>query len=162
MDSYSIESNVYAKDTGVYGKSLFAKKDFKKDDLVFVAFGPITSQDSYHTIPISKDLYIEPREPEGNLSQYICHSCEPNLGVKGRAMFVAMQDIKKDDELAIDYAMICDYFPEQNGTDWKNWPNWECKCGKPKCRGKVMGYFQLPEADQKKYADYVSDYIVEN
>lgn len=41
---YKIEDNIYAKDTGVYGMSLYAKKDFKKDELVFVAYGPDTEK----------------------------------------------------------------------------------------------------------------------
>lgn len=157
-DSYKIEENIYVKDTGIYGKSLYTKKDFKKDELVFVAFGPIIKDSNFYTIPIAKDLFIEPREPEGNLSQYICHSCEPNVGVKGRTFFVAMKDIKKDEEVTTDYAMICDEFPE---PAWKGWDDWKCKCGRKTCRGKVKGYFQLSEEDKLKYKGYVSDFIIE-
>ena len=165
-DSYKIEDNIYAKDTGVYGQSLFAKKDFKKDELVFVAFGSITKVPSFYTIPIAKDLNIEPREPAGNLSQYICHSCEPNLGIKNRSMFVAMCDIKKDEEVTIDYAMIVPEFPEPGQRGWEHWDfngwdGWKCKCGREKCRGKVMGYLQLPDEEKKKYEGYVSEFILE-
>ena len=146
---YKIEDNVYVKGTGIYGKSLFAKKAFKKDDVIFVVFGSITKIDSYHTIPISNDLYIEPREPEGNISQYICHSCEPNAGVKKRSLFVAMQDIQKDEEVTIDYAMIVPRFPDS--AAWPGWPDWQCKCGRKTCRGRVMGYLDLPDEDKKRY-----------
>lgn len=156
---YKIENNIYAKETGIYGKSLFAKKNFKKDEVVFVAFGPITKVDSYHTIPISNDLYIEPRKPKDNLSQYICHSCEPNLGVKKRSIFVAMQDIRKGEEVVIDYAMIVPRFPDSAAGNI--WPGWECKCGKKTCRGKVKGYLDLTEEEKKKYSEYVSDFIIE-
>ena len=156
---YKIEDNIYVKDTGVYGKSLFAKRDFKKDEVVFVASGPITKQDSYYTIPISNDLYIEPREPEGNISQFICHSCEPTVGVKQRSIFVAMKDIKKDEEITTDYAMIVPRFPEEYKGNL--WPGWVCKCGRPNCRGKVLGYLDLPEKDKKKYEGYVSEFILE-
>lgn len=156
-DNYKIEDNVYAKDTGVYGKSLFAKRDFKKDEIVFVAFGSIIKDHNLYTIPIANDLFIEPREPEGNLSQYICHSCEPNVGVKKRSIFVAMRDIVKDEEVVMDYAMICDEFPE---PAWEGWEGWKCKCGKPTCRGKVKGYYQLTEEEKKKYEGYVSDFLL--
>ncbi len=164
MDTYKIEDNIYAKETGIYGKSLFAKKDFKKDEMVFVVFGSIISEPNFYTIPISNDLRIEPRVPEDNLCQYICHSCEPNLGVKSRTLFVAMHDIKKDEEVTIDYAMIVPEFPEpgQKGWenwDWKGWDGWKCKCGRETCRGKVKGYTQLTEEEKKKYSGYVSEFI---
>lgn len=158
MESYKIENNIYAKETGVYGKSLFAKKDFKKDEIVFVAFGSIITEPNFYTIPISKDLSIEPRVPEGNLSQFICHSCEPNLGVKDRSVFVAMNNIEKDEEITIDYAMIVAEFPE---PAWEGWDDWKCKCGRKTCRGKVKGYLQLSDDDKKKYLGYVSDFIIE-
>lgn len=164
METYRIEDNIYVKDTGVYGKSLFAKKDFKKDELVFIAFGSIITKPNFYTIPISNDLYIEPRVPEENPCQYICHSCEPNLGVKSRTLFVAMRDIKKDEEVTIDYAMIVLEFPEPGQKGWENWDfegweGWKCKCGRETCRGKVKGYLQLTKEEQKKYEDYVSEYI---
>lgn len=161
---YRIEDNIYAKDTGIYGKSLFSKKDFKKNEVVFVAFGPIITEQNFYTIPIAYEpslkrfLSIEPRQPEGNLSQYICHSCEPNLGIKNRTEFVAMRDISKDEEVTMDYAMIVDKFPE---PAWEGWDDWKCKCGRKSCRGKVMGYFQLSENDKQKYKGYVSDFILE-
>lgn len=161
---YRIEYNIYAKDSGVYGKSLFAKRDFKKGELVFVAFGPIITEPNFYTIPIAYEadrdrlLLIEPREPEGNLSQYICHSCEPNLGIKKRTTFVAMHNIKKDIEVTIDYAMIAPEFPE---PAWEGWKDWKCLCGGKNCRGKVKGYFQLNENERKKYTGYVSDFILE-
>ena len=155
--SYSIESNIYAKDTGIYGKSLFAKRNFKKGEVVFAASGSIIKESNFYTIPISKELFIEPREPEGNLSQYICHSCEPNLGVKNRTLFVAMRDIQMDEEVTIDYAMIVGEFPE---PAWEGWDNWRCKCGRATCRGKVKGYSQLTPEEKKKYDGYVSDFLV--
>ncbi len=158
MQSYNIEDSIYAKETGVYGKSLFAKKDFKKGEVVFVAFGSITTEPNFYTIPISKDLYIEPRVPEGNLSQYLCHSCEPNLGVKNRSVFVAMCDIKKNEEVTLDYAMIVLEFPE---PAWEGWSNWACKCGRKTCKGKVKGYFQLSADEKKKYSGHVSEFIIE-
>lgn len=161
---YQIENNIYVKDTGIYGKSLFAKRDFKKNELVFVAFGPIITEPNLYTIPIAYEekrdifLHIEPRKPNGNLSQYICHSCEPNLGIKERTMFVAMQNINRDTEVTIDYAMIIPEFPE---PAWKEWKDWKCSCGRKSCRGWVKGYFQLEEFERRKYAGYVSEFILE-
>lgn len=165
MAIYKIENNIYAKDTGVYGKSLFAVRDFKKGENVFVAFGPIMYKSNDYTIPIGFDsgkkqyVLIEPRIPEGNLCQFICHSCDPNLGIKDRTLFVAMRDIKKDEEVTIDYAMIVPSF-EYKFAEVK-WEDRTCLCGREKCRGEVRGYFELTDAEKKKYEGYVSDFILE-
>lgn len=152
---YKIEDNIYAKDTGTYGKSLFTRKDFRKDELVFIAFGPLVKNATIYTIPIDEKLKIDPTKPEGNLSQYICHSCEPNLGIRNRTEFVAMRDIKKDEEIRIDYAMI----GYEYGTEIDE-KGRICKCGSPICRGTLGSYKDLPFEIRKKYDGYISDYLL--
>ena len=152
---YTIEENMYSKDTGRYGKSLFAKKDFKKDDVVFVAYGPLIKHATLYTIPVSKDLKIDPTKPEGNLCQYICHSCDPNLGIRNRSCFVAFKDIKKDEEIRIDYAMIGDKYGDEITAEERI-----CKCGSAICRGKMGCYNELPEEIKKKYEGYVSEWLI--
>jgi hypothetical protein len=155
FDSYRIEGNVYAKDTGKYGKSLFANKDFLKDELVFIAFGPLVQKATLYTIPISDDLKIDPTLPEGNLSQYICHSCEPNLGIIKRTCFVAFRDIKKDEEITIDYGMIGYEY-----TDEIDRVGRVCHCGSATCRGKWGCYKELSDELKEKYEGYISDYLL--
>jgi hypothetical protein len=75
-----------------------------------------------------------------------------------------MQDIKKDEEVTIDYAMIVLEFPEPGQEGWENWnfegwDGWKCKCGRETCRGKVKGYMQLTEEEKKKYSGYISEFI---
>ncbi|HEY1407158.1 MAG TPA: SET domain-containing protein-lysine N-methyltransferase [Spirochaetota bacterium] len=147
--------NIEARETGVYGKSLFAKRGFKKDEIVFVANGAIVSKQTNYTIPIDWGLFIEPRIPEGNICQYICHSCEPNLGIKGRTLFVAMRDIKPGEEVTIDYAMIgYEYGAELPENERM------CKCGRATCRGNLGCYKELPEDLRVKYRGYISDYLL--
>lgn len=152
---YNIAENIYAKETGVYGKSLFAKKDFKKGELVFVACGPIVTAPNLYTIPIDWNLYIEPRIPGENLCQYICHSCEPNLGIKSRNMFVALRNIATDEEVAIDYAMLV--------YEYRNIVPFEgriCTCGRKTCRGQFGAFTELTPELKEKYAGYISDFLL--
>jgi uncharacterized protein len=139
-----------------YGKSLYAKKDFQKDDLIFVAFGPIVTKATKHTIPISPTLKIDPTIPEENLSQFICHSCDPNMGIKSRTLFVAMRDIKMDEEVTIDYAMIGYEYGDEMTEEERL-----CKCGSEQCRGKLGCYKELPDDIKKKYEGYVSDWLLQ-
>lgn len=155
QNNYQIENNVYARETGKYGKSLFAKQDFKKDEVVFVAFGPITKEATIYTIPVSEDLKIDPTQPEGNLCQYVCHSCDPNLGIKNRTFFVAMRNIKKDEEVRVDYGMFGYEYGDEITEE-----KLVCKCGSPICRSKLGCYKELPEEIKDKYEGYISDYLV--
>jgi len=150
--TYRIEDNIYAKETGIYGKSLFAKRDFKKDELVYVAFGPVVTHATDYTIPINETYRIEPRLPEGNLCQFVCHSCDPNLGIKNRTWFVAFKDIKKDEEIRVDYAMLGFAYGDEITEQGRI-----CRCGSPICRGKLGCYKELPKELKIEYKGYVNE-----
>jgi hypothetical protein len=79
---------------------------------------------------------------------YLNHTCEPNVGVAGNLVFVAMRDIPAGEELTIDYAMIDD---SQSSLD--------CHCGTASCRGTISGKdWRLP-ALQERYRRYLSWYL---
>lgn len=64
----------------------------------------------------------------GSGAEYINHSCEPNLVariLKGHIIYMTLRDIKKGEELTIDY-----HFP-------KNVDKVPCSCGAAKCRGTI-------------------------
>lgn len=56
------------------------------------------------------------------------HSCEANTGVDGLNI-VALRDIRKGEELTLDYAVFLDETMEP----------FNCKCGAKTCRGKITG-----------------------
>lgn len=153
---YKIEENIGVRNTGIYGKTLAAKKAFKIGELVFVAFGPIITKPTIYTIPISRELFIDPTKPEGNLCQFICHSCDPNLGIKDRNCFLAFKDIEAGDDVAIDYAMIVPQYKSEMTEE-----NRKCKCGSSICRGKLGCFNELTPELKEKYKGYVSDYLLE-
>jgi hypothetical protein len=153
---YRIEDNIYSGQTERYGMSLFAKCDFQKDDLVFVAFGPITIVPTKFTIPIDDEFKIDPTRPEGNICQYVCHSCDPNLGIKDRSCFVAFRDIKKGEEVVVDYAMFGYEYGDEISEDER-----KCLCGSSICRGKLGCYKELPDVLREKYRGYISDYLIQ-
>ena len=153
---FDVLANIEVAETERYGKSLHAKRDFKKDELVFVACGALVSTPTTYTIPIDWKLYIEPRIPEGNICQYLCHSCDPNLGIKDRTLFVAFRDIKKGEEVTVDYAMFGYDYGDEIAESGR-----ACKCGSPECRGRLGCYKELPEPIRQKYNGYISDYLLE-
>jgi len=79
---------------------------------------------------------------------HLNHSCEPNLGLQGQVVYVALRDIEIDEELTFDYAMSDDEFYEM-----------KCRCGASTCRGTITGLdWRKPEI-QKKYDGYFSWFI---
>jgi hypothetical protein len=56
------------------------------------------------------------------------HSCHPNTAYDGLNV-VAIQPIKKGDELTLDYATFLD----------ENMQPFQCQCGAPNCRGQITG-----------------------
>ena len=101
-------------------------------------------------IQVTEDLFIGPAtqdEREGGM-MHLNHSCEPNLGVQGQVVFVALRDIEKNEELTFDYAMTDDEPYEM-----------ECRCRAPGCRKVITGQDWMRIEAQAKYDGYFSWFI---
>ena len=101
-------------------------------------------------IQVTDDLFIgptTPKEREGGM-MHLNHSCEPNLGVAGQIVFVALRDIVKDEELTFDYAMTDDEPYEMR-----------CNCGATNCRGVVTERDWMMKEVQQQYDGYFSWFI---
>jgi SET domain-containing protein len=64
----------------------------------------------------------------GRGAEYINHCCDPNIItriMKGHILYMAKRDIKKGEELTVDY-----HFPKEVETV-------PCKCGAKNCRGTI-------------------------
>ena len=77
------------------------------------------------------------------------HSCEPNCGAYGTSSVISLSDIAIGEELTFDYAM----------TDSSEYDQFECACGKLKCRGKITGKDWQKSELQGKYNNYFSTFI---
>ena len=147
------------RESKIHGRGLFATTDIAKNEIVAVKGGHIISSEELREITprlgpveiqIDDHLFIAPVTEEERESSmlYSNHSCDANLGIRGEITFVAMRDIRADEELTHDWAMTDD-------DDYSV----ECKCGAPNCRGILTGKdWQRPEL-QKRYAGYFSAYL---
>jgi len=145
--------------SGIEGRGLFAKEPISKGEIVVVKGGyvmtkaqrdKVEKQLGPTEIQITKDLFIGPatqREREGGM-MHLNHSCQPNLGLQGQIVFVALRDIEKDVELTFDYAMTDDESYEM-----------KCNCESPNCRGVVTGQDWTKKEVQDKYDGYFSWFI---
>jgi len=144
-------NKIYLKETEKYGKSIFADRNFVKEETVFVICGSIVKIPTIYTVPIDFDLYIDPLAP----GKFLNHSCEPSCGIKNRTEIVAMRNLEKNEEITIDYAMIVfDYDQSELKQDLT------CNCGSKICRGKFGSYENLSEELRQKYAGFISDYLL--
>jgi len=145
--------------SGIEGKGLFAKEPVSKGETVVVKGGYVMTKSQRDKveeqlgpaeIQVTEDLFIGPaeqKEREGGM-MHLNHSCQPNLGLQGQIVFVALRDIEKGEELTFDYAMTDDEPYEMR-----------CNCGATKCRGVVTGLDWMNEEVQRQYDGYFSLYI---
>ena len=146
--------------SGIEGRGLFAIAPIAGGELVAIKGGHIFDRatldanaaligDSY--IQIADDAFLAPLEADEveRVMLYLNHSCEPNVGVRGNVLFVAMRAIASGEELTIDYAMIDDEDYELS-----------CRCGAARCRGTLTGRdWRRPEL-QARYGGYFSAYLL--
>ena len=93
------------RETGKFGKGVFAKENIKKDEVVIVMGGYVlTIEDDNNLrgvcadkpIEISNYFFIGPRKASDlNLmpQHFVNHSCNPNVGFRGQIFMVAMKNI---------------------------------------------------------------------
>ncbi len=100
------------------------------------------------SIQVDADLYLVSGEtPEAG--DMLNHSCEPNCGLLGQTLVVAMRDIAPGEELCFDYAMC----------DASDYDEFHCRCGEPTCREIVTGSDWRDPGLQAKYAGWFSPYL---
>ena len=145
----------------IHGRGLLAVGSFVKDEIVAVKGGHVFDRRTLETvervlgpaeIQIGEDLFIGPlaeNEREGSMI-YSNHSCEPNIGVRGQIVFVAMRDIEAGEELTHDWAMTDD-----------DASSMQCRCGAAACRKIVTGQDWRRRELQEKYGHYMSWYVLE-
>jgi len=156
-----ISPKATVKTSKIHGRGLFALMPIAKGEVVCVKGGHIFDRHKLSEIQgllgpsevqIGKDLFIGPldqSEREGSMI-FSNHSCEPNLGVKGQIVFVAMRDIQAGEELTHDWAMTDD-------DDYQE----ACNCGAPSCRKIVTGKDWQRKDLQQKYRGFISWYLSE-
>ena len=141
------------------GRGLFAKDRIREGEIVSVRGGHILSRqmekkikkpDGYWGYPIADEFVLAPfstQEVE-DVMMFLNHSCEPNIGILGQIVFVAMRNIDSGEELTIDYAMF-----------GANKEPMRCNCRAANCRGLIADSDWKIKELQVKYRGYFSSYI---
>ena len=147
------------KKSSIVGKGLFAIEPIKKGGIICIKGGRIVDLkastklekivgDSFFQIDDNFVLGPLNKKEVSKIMMFLNHSCNPNVGIRGEITCVAMNDIKKGEELMFDYAMMVN-------------DHWEmkCNCGQKNCRKIITGKDWQNKILQKKYKGYFSRYL---
>ena len=156
-----ISPKAEVRESPIHGRGLFAREPFAAGEVVCVKGGYVFDRDTLNSMPgwyraaeiqITEDLFIGPlseSEREGSMI-FSNHSCEPNVGVRGQIVFVAMREVSAGEELTHDWATTDDDEYEL-----------DCRCGAPTCRGVITGRdWRRPDL-REKYRGYFSTYLAD-
>jgi SET domain-containing protein len=147
------------KESPIHGRGLFASEPIAKGEIVAIKGGYVFDlRTRRHVakrlgpaeIPIADSYFIGPlaeHEREGAML-FSNHSCEPNIGIQGQIVFVAMRDIQSGEELSHDWATTDDDTYEM-----------QCHCGAHHCRGIITGQDWRRKDLQEKYRGYMAWYL---
>ena len=139
------------------GSGSFAISKISKGEIVASFGGNVINQSeltNYSADRVSRSLQL-------NIDTYLLsgavpedgdminHSCEPNCGMAGTSSVHTLKDIEIGEELTFDYAM----------SDSSQYDEFNCACGKDKCREKINGLDWQKKDLQAKYSHYFSAYI---
>ena len=153
----SAKTEIRKSDTD--GRGLFAKEPIRKGEIVSVRGGNILTRqmegkikkpDGYWGYPIADNFVLAPLNTQEveDVMMFLNHSCEPNIGILGQIIFVAMRNIDRGEELTIDYAMF-----------GANEEPMQCNCRSANCRGRITATDWEIKKLQAKYRGYFSSYI---
>ncbi len=137
-------------------KGVYAREPIARDEVISVWGGQIMTRAEIEKLPpeirrlsmqVEEEYYLAGTSPEA--ADYFNHSCDPNAGLSGQIVLVALRDIAPGEEICFDYA-TCD------GSDYDEF---ECECGAVNCRKQVRGTdWQRPEL-WKRYEGHFMPYL---
>ena len=156
-DAAARAHRVIVRPSPIHGLGVFAARRFGSGEFILrpdesrvltdTAVLPEAERKYRYDLPGKSILWLPPE-------RYVNHSCEPNAYVKtvgGVRVVLAMREIKRDEEITLDYRL--DGFSETQ---------WDCSCGSKRCNGVCdENFFRLSKALQLEYLPCLDDWFVE-
>lgn len=143
------------------GYGVFTKNDIKKNEILTIFGGYIIPLNEISKLSdklkeycyqVDDNFFYGPvMNSEISINEHYNHNCEPNSGFIDSLKLVAIRDIKKGEEITIDYAMLMT----------TRMFDFHCNCGSKNCRKIVTGDDWKIKELQKKYGNYFQPYILE-
>lgn len=151
-------NDVVVKPNGKLGLAVFATDNIPAGSSIAVFAGETYRSETALELPvIMRDhaIQIGAREflfGHKGLAHCLCHSCEPNCGIRGLTEIFASRDISAGEQITWDYRC----------SENSDWVLKECLCGSSRCTGTVKNFDSLPQEMKSEYLSksMVSDWIV--
>lgn len=90
---------------------------------------------------------------EVETSDFFNHSCDPNSGIRGQILLMAMRDILEGEQVMFDYATVLTAEGGYESFTFK------CHCGTTQCRGTISASDWKIPALQARYRGWFSTYL---
>ena len=165
-----IDPRVEIRPSPIHGKGMFATGPIRQGEVVNIWGGTflLTDEDireggtksewrakGYVWSTIGEGLYLASRLDEDNkdLTNFINHSCDPNVCMQDEVTLVARRGTAVGEELMVDYAMF------EGDEEWVG--RFECRCGSGLCRGRFTGKDWRRQDLQERYGERFSPFINE-
>jgi hypothetical protein len=156
---------VRVRRSGIDRRGVFALRPLKKDEVIAVWGGYIITEQEFKALARSRFVDIDDYATKIARGFYLVsskngvledddffnHSCDPNAGIRGQIMMVAMRGIRAGEEVTYDYCT----------TDADFDYSFRCQCGSAACRKVITTSDWKKPALQKKYRGYFSWYVQE-
>lgn len=140
---------VEVRNTGQYGKGVFALENVPKGSVIHVLGGETISindlvqrvnsgnENPNDPLQVGMRTYID----LDDFSRTFNHSCDPNAGIRKRSELFALRTILKGEQITFDYSATI------APTLWKM----SCHCGSKNCRKMIGDVCSIPPAQLAKY-----------
>ena len=140
---------VEVRDTGQYGKGVFALENIAKGTVIHVFDGDNMSLNDFvqrvnsgtenpnDPLQVGMRTYID----LDDFSRSFNHSCDPNAGIRKRSELFALRTILKGEQITFDYSATI------APTLWKM----SCHCGSKNCRKIIGDVRSIPPKQLVKY-----------
>lgn len=144
-------SKILHKESKIHGRGIHATKNIKKGEIVCIVKGPQMFKVNLNMhdvlghpdwVGFKKHYWVDPIPPY----KYLNHSCNPNTAIKGHKTVMAIHNIKKGDEVTVDYSIL------EADIRWYM----KCSCGENNCRHKIASIQKLPQKIYNSYLPYIS------
>ena len=132
-----------------YWESVFLLEDVKAWEVVFYLEPNIISHPTRTSVQIKDGVHQECVDIKAPKS-YLNHFCNPNWFFDFDKMsFIALRDIKKDEELWFDYM----------STEWDTACKFQCKCWADNCYWMIRWFKYINREQQEKITPILSDFL---
>ncbi len=147
--------SVIVRDTP-HGAALFATRAFARGERILFIEGRMQRHPTRYSIQLDAGIHIE---ADGDLAsdemrlrhpwRFLNHACDPVARVSGQALH-AVRAIAAGDEITFDYTT----------TEADMAEPFECRCGSPRCVGRVQGFTHLSPREQIARRTHLAPHVL--